>query len=49
MLQWRIQGRGPGGPPPPYFQTKLRPKVPKKLFLEKGPPPLSEDFDPPLC
>ena len=26
-LQWRIQGRGLGGPgPPSYFQTKLRPE-----------------------
>ena len=32
---------GPGGPCPPYFWTKLRPKGPKKLFLRPGggPPP----------
>ena len=38
--QWRIQGRGP---PPPYFWTKLRPKGPKKNFLETAAPsPLSQ-------
>ena len=40
--QWRIQGRGP--PPPPYFWTRLRPKGPKKNFLETAPPP-----PPPPC
>ena len=41
-LQWQIQGRGPGGPPPPYFRTKLRPEGPKKFFLETSPPPVSK-------
>ena len=36
--QWRIQGRGPGGPPPSYCLTKMRPEEPKKFFLETGPP-----------
>lgn len=28
------QGEGPAAPPPPYFWTKLKPKGPKKIFLE---------------
>ena len=37
--KWRIQGRGPGGPPPsPYFETKMRPEGPKKKFFEAAPP-----------
>ena len=28
----------PGGLGPPYFSTKMRPEVPKKLFFETGPP-----------
>ena len=34
--QWWIQGRGLG---PPYFQTKLRTKGPKKKFFETESPP----------
>ena len=45
-------GEGPGGPGPlPYFQTKLRPKGPKKIFFETPPPPhppSSEGLDAPL-
>ena len=37
--QWRIQGRGPRGPIPPYFKPKLRPEGPKKICLEIAPPP----------
>ena len=37
QLQWWIQGRGPGGPGPPYFSTKMRPEGPKKIYLETGP------------
>ena len=36
--QWRIQGRGPSGLPPPYFSTKMRPEGPKNIFLETAPP-----------
>ena len=37
---------GPGGPGPPYFQTKLRPEGPKKIFLETAlPPPPPKDLD----
>ena len=38
--QWRTQGRG-SAPPPPYFWTKLRPRGPKKNFLETAPAPPS--------
>ena len=40
-MQWPIQGRGPGGPTPAYFQSKLGPEgpKPKKNFLETSPPP----------
>ena len=51
-------GEGPGGPGPPYFETKLRPQGPKKFFGDPPPlipgsgrpPPsrLSEGLDPPL-
>ena len=52
-------GEGPGGGLPPYFQTKLRPEGPKKIFktapspliqcLDDRPdPPLSECLDRPL-
>ena len=39
---------GPGGPCPPYFWTKLRPKGPKKIIFKTAPPPLSEGLDLPL-
>ena len=39
LQQWRIQGRGPGGPAPPYFCTKLSPPTPHRI---------SEGLDPPL-
>ena len=38
-------GKGPGGPTPPYFWTKLRPKWPKKKFFGDQPPPLTEVLD----
>ena len=47
----RIQGRGPGGPSPtPYFWTKLRPAVPKKILGRPPPPPpcLFQGLDPGL-
>ena len=35
--QWWIQGRGPPGPPPPpLLLDQMRPKGPKKLFVESG-------------
>ena len=53
--QWHIQGRGPGGPAPPYFWTKLWPEGPKKSFFRPPHtnnlrvwmtgPPLSEGLD----
>ena len=42
------QGRGPGGLPPPYVYTKLRPEGLKKNFLgtpPPPPPPLSQGLD----
>ena len=43
-------GRSRGGarPPPPYFQTKLRPEMSKKILATLPPPHLSEGLDPPL-
>ena len=38
--QWRIQGRGPGGPRPPLiFRPKLGPKGGKKFFGDRPPSP----------
>ena len=48
QLQWRIQGRGSGGPVPPYFSTKMRPEGPKNFFGDCPPPlppPLSQGRD----
>ena len=58
--QWRIQGRGPGGPGLPLFldQTETR-RAEKKFFSRPPPspylrvwmtglPPLSKGLDPPL-
>ena len=46
--QWRIQGRGPGGPPPPHPISRpnwdLGPKG-RKMFLDTAPPPLSQGLD----
>ena len=46
FCEWcnQIQGRGPGGLPPSHFQTKLRPKGPKKNFW-RPPPALSQSLD----
>ena len=35
-------GEGPGGPAPPYFETKPRPEGLKKVFSDRPPPPLSQ-------
>ena len=58
-LQWRIQGRGLGGPGPPLIVRPNRgPRGPKNFFWRPGLPlsqglddraaPLSEGLDPPL-
>ena len=36
LWQWRIQGRGPGGPPPLIFQPKCGPKGQRKFFWRPG-------------
>ena len=41
--QWRIQGRGRGGPPSPLFLDKTEAKGPKKKL--KAGPPLSQGLD----
>ena len=50
LFQWRIQGRGPGGPPPLFLdQTKVVRS--EKNFLENAPTPpplLSQGLDPAL-
>ena len=57
--QWRIQGRGPGGPPPLIFDQNEarrtekiflgdRPPLSQGLDEPPPPPPLSEGLDPPL-
>ena len=51
-LQWRIQGRGPGGrPPSPFtptnFYAKLRHDGPQKLLVETRPPSQGLDDPPP--
>ena len=55
--QWRIQGRGPGGPGPPLFLDQNEARRGEKHFFEAVPPylrvwmtapPLSESLDPPL-
>ena len=35
--QWRIRGRGPGGPGPPLFLDHLRPEGPQNFFLRLVP------------
>jgi len=47
--QWRIQGGAWGGPvPPPYFQTKLRPEGPEKIFKPALPLTSGSGWPPPL-
>ena len=38
LFQWRIQGRGPGGPPPLFLDQTKGVRSPKN-FLEDPPPP----------
>ena len=42
ILQWRIQGRGSGGPAPPFFldQTEAQ-RAKRNFFWRQPPPPLS--------
>ena len=47
VLQWQIQGRGPGGPPT-YFLPQLRPKEPKNFVLRPAPPYLRNWMTTPL-
>ena len=48
FIQWRIQGRGPGGPGHPLFldQTETR-RAEKFFFGDRLPPPLSKGLDDP--
>ena len=51
FIQWRIQGRNPGGAGHPLFLDQTETRNAEKFFLETGsPPPPSkglEDLDPP--
>ena len=44
-LQWQIQGRGPGGPPPPLFPDQTEARRAKKIFFGDQPPPVSKGLD----
>ena len=46
--QWRIQGRGPGGPDPPLFLDQNEARRPEKWLPPSPPPSLCEGLDPPL-
>ena len=48
-LQWQIQGRGLGGPPPLFLDQTVA-RWEKIFFLKTDPPPLSQGLDdrPPL-
>ena len=43
-LQWQIQGRGLGGPPPLFLDQTVA-RWEKIFFLKTGPPPLSQGLD----
>lgn len=43
-LQWRIQGKGPGGPGPPLCEDQTEAVGPKNFF-GVPPPPLSQGLD----
>ena len=49
LVQWLIQGRGPGGPAPPSFldQNEARKAEQKKFFLRPPPPLISGSWLPP--
>ena len=45
-VQWRIQGRGTGGPPPSLFLDQNEARWAEKNFFEATPPtPLSQGVD----
>ena len=44
-IQWRIQGRGPGGPSPPLFLDQNEAQRAEKNLFEAGVPPLSQGLD----
>ena len=39
LIQWRIQGRGPGDPPLPLSLDQTEARRAEKMFLEDRPPP----------
>ena len=45
FIQWRIQGRGPGGPPPLFLDQTKAQSVEKNFLETCSPPPLSKDLD----
>ena len=46
FIQWRIQGRGPGGPGlPPLFLDQTKARRVEKNFWRPAPPPLSKGLD----
>ena len=46
-VQWRIQGRGPGGPPFPLFLEQNEARRAEKIFFEDRPSPLPQSLDAP--
>ena len=45
LFQWRIQGRGPVGPPPLFLDQTKAVRSPKKVFGRPPPPPLFKGLD----
>ena len=43
--QWRIQGRGPGGPPPQLFFDQNEARKAEKIFFGNRAPLLSQGLD----
>ena len=46
-VQWRIQGREPGGPPFPLFLEQNEARRAEKIFFEDRPSPLPQSLDAP--
>ena len=44
-VKWRIQGRGPGGPPFPLFLEQNEARRAEKIFFEDRPSPLPQSLD----